>query len=406
MIRTEVAVCGAGASGMAAAAAAARAGDRVTLLEKADRPGKKLLATGNGRCNLMNLNPPVYFGDAGFAAEVLGEDPVSELEAFWKTVGLYLRYDAEGRGYPCTMAAATVLDVLTAELKRLSAEIRTGTEVRNLRKSGNGYLLETADGETVSADRVILACGGAAQSRLGGNQSAWPWLERFGHRMIPAEPALVPLTTDARSVSGLAGIRVKCAVRLEKDGRTLREESGELLFTEKGISGICVMQLARFLPPEGGAVCRLDLIPGLFGSREELIRELALRKERDPDGAPPELLRGLCAGKLGYAVCKQAGLPLRGERIRDLSRERLERIADALRAYTVRVTGKEGFERAQVMAGGADCRLFDPLTMESRITPGLHVCGELLNVDGDCGGFNLMFAFLSGIRAGQNGRPA
>ena len=403
-MRADVGIIGGGASGMAAAIAAARHGEQVLLLERYDQVGKKLLATGNGRCNLMNRHEAFYGGDGDFARQVMGTDPVRELEDFWESLGLFLRYDGEGRGYPCTFMASTVTEVLKAEMKRLKAEIRTGVKVTGFQKQADCFRIEAETGEAFRVKRLILATGGAAQPKLGGNRSARPWLETLGHPMAEARPALVPLKTEARSVSGLSGIRVKCAVTLERDGRTLHGESGELLFTDEGVSGICVMQCSRFLPPDGQATLTVNLAPDLFPDREALFTELRRRRDRDPEGEPTELLRGLTVPRVAYAVCRQAGLRLRGEKNSSLDDGAVGRIADTLRGYRLKVTGTEGFERAQVMAGGARCEAFDPRTMESGRCPGLHAAGELLNVDGDCGGYNLMFAFLSGLRAGENGR--
>ena len=403
-MQADVGIIGGGASGIAAAIAAGRCGERVVLLESMEQIGKKLLATGNGRCNLMNSGKPVYYGDPEFAARVMGPDPAAELTAFWLSLGLYLRYDREARGYPYTGMAATVLEVLKAEIRRLPVEIRTQTPVTKLRKSEEGYLIRCDTGESIPVKRVIIATGGAAQPKLGGNQNAWPWLQALGHSMIPARPSLVSLKTDSRSISGLAGLRVRGQVRLEADDRILHTETGEVLFTEHGVSGICVMQCSRFYPDAGSANLRINLTDGLFSSPKGLETELKRRRNQLSDEEPTDLLRGLCASKLGYAVCKQAGIALRGEKNRNLTDAQIGQLAECLTGYTLRIIGTDGFEKAQVMAGGAACGEFNPRNMESLKCSGLHATGELLNVDGDCGGFNLMFAFLSGIRAGENRR--
>ena len=403
MKSAETVIIGAGASGLAAAVSAARAGERILVLEKMNQPGKKLLATGNGRCNLMNRNTPVYYGDPGFAGKVLGKDPVGELTAFWKSLGLWIRYDAEGRGYPCTGMASTVMECLKGEIRRLDVPVLTGSPVRDVSPGKDGFRIRLQEGEPLETRRVILATGGAAQPRLGGNEDAWPWLRRIGHTMVSPTPALTPLRTDRRSVSGLAGLRVKCELTVLTDGKPVHREKGELLFSDSGVSGICVMQCARFVLP-GRSEARINLVSGLFDSSDELIRELFSRRERLAGEEPEALLRGLCAPKMAYAVCRQAGFPLRGELIGEITEGQIAALAGTLREYRVLIEGPEGFDRSQVMAGGLACGEVDPSNMESRICPGLHVTGELLNVDGDCGGYNLMFAFLSGIRAGANRR--
>lgn len=400
---TALAVIGGGASGLNAAIAAARCGERVILLERYPQLGKKLLATGNGRCNLLNRNHACYKGDLAFAEAVLGANPVETLEAWWHSLGLCLRYDPEGRGYPRTLMAQTVLEVLKAEIQRLDIPVYTGVRIRDVRREGDGFLLEAEDGKTFRAGRVILSTGGAAQPKLGGNRDAWPWLERMGHPMKSAEPSLSPLEALPKAVSGLAGLRIRGDILLETEGRRMQEEKGELLFTEDGISGICVMQCSRNAVPGKSAVL-LNTVSDLFQTPEELFQELRRRGALAPEEEPTALLRGMIPSKMAYAVCKQAGLPLRGEKNRDLQPDELRRIAATAMAYRIPVTGKKGFDRAQVMAGGADCRFLDPENLESRIQPGLHLTGELTNVDGGCGGFNLMYAVLSGLRAGWNRR--
>ncbi|MBQ9211834.1 MAG: aminoacetone oxidase family FAD-binding enzyme [Clostridia bacterium] len=398
----DVIVIGGGASGMVAAIAAARCGDRVLMLEKAPALGKKLLATGNGRCNLMNRNPGRYYGEKDFAAQVMGADPVSTLTAFWRSLGLLIVYDGEGRGYPCTYLASTVADCLKAELRRQGVQAMTGQCVTELQPHSGAFRARTSEGTVYSAPRVILATGGAAQPKLGGNQDAWPWLARLGHTLVAGRPSLTPLRTDRRSISGLAGLRVKGEVTLFRQGEALEKERGEILFTETGISGICVMQLSRFAQP--GDEISIRLLGGLFEEESQLREELIRR--RDVYGAePPEnLWRGMLAPKLGYAVCKQAGLALRGEACRDLDEQQLNRLAKAAMGYRVQVEALEGFDRAQVMAGGVRGQELDGRTMVSRLWPGLHIAGELTNVDGECGGYNLMYAAMSGLKAGWNGR--
>lgn len=403
MRKENLLIIGGGVSGMTAAVAAARFGEKPVILEQLDQPGKKLLATGNGRCNLMNLNPPVYYGEPDFALRVLGADYLSELTDFWNSMGLYLRYDPEGRGYPCTFQAATVRDALTAELRRLDVPVLTGRTVRRVRADHPGFTVESENGECFSAQRLILAAGGAAQPKLGGSGDGVSWLRELGHNVVPLQPALTPLRTEPRSVSGLSGIRVRCALRVCTDGKNVHREAGELLFTDGGISGICVMQCSRFAVP-GRSECIVDFVPDLFPDGKDLTEALRARRARFAPETPTALLQGICVPRLAYAVCKQAGIPLRGERTDSLSDDQLDRIASVLRGYRLPITGVEDFDRAQVSAGGLDCAEVSPENLESQIHPGLHITGELLNVDGDCGGYNLMFACASGLRAGMNGR--
>ena len=398
----DFAVVGGGASGMAAAVAASDFSDSVLILEKNASLGKKIAASGNGRCNLMNLHPPVYYGDADFAEQVLRLFTKEDLVRFWNDLGLYLAEEAGGRMYPCTYQSSSVLDALKIRLKANHADIRTGTEVLEIRKEHQLFYLKTAQTTFVSR-RVLIAAGGAASPKLGGSPSGTQLLESFGHHLVPAGPALCPLLTDAKSISGLAGIRIRCGVSLYGPDQTLlHRERGELLFTAAGISGICVMQCARFA--EEGCTVRLDLAGQLFPERKDLLGRLKKRKMRISAFPADTLLHGLLVPKLAYAVMKQAGIEMKNRTAGDLSNQELERIIDRLYGYTIRIQGRTGLEEAQVTAGGAACSEFSPETMESGLVEGLHASGEVLNVDGDCGGYNLMFAFASGILAGLNGR--
>lgn len=228
-------------------------------------------------------------------------------------------------------------------------------------------------------------------------------LRKSGHSVTAPFPALTPLNTDGKSISGLSGLRVPADLRLTRDAVCLHREKGEVLFTDYGISGICVMQCARFVtdPPY---LLHLDLSVGTGLNPQAFQREIRERRQRFAMMVPDMLLKGMLPSKLSYAVCKQAGIPLRGERIQHLSDQQIESVAQRATDYRLTVTGTRGFDQAQVMAGGADCGQFRPSSLESRLVPGFHVTGESLNVDGDCGGFNLMFAFASGILAGLNNR--
>lgn len=403
MERADVVVVGGGTSGLVSAICSARAGDRVILLEKMNEPGKKILASGNGRCNLLNAGSLRYYGDPGFAEKVMGRACLEELLSFWRELGLVFRFDSEGRGYPCTYMSSTVLEVLKAELKRTGVVIRVQERVTSIDRHGQGFDVHTEAGDEFLSDRLILAAGGAAQPKLGGGTDFWAFLRNSGHRLIGPKPSLTPLIAEPRSVSGLSGIRAKCAVRILTDGIEKHAEQGEVLFTDRGISGICTMQCSRFAVP-GRSECLLNLVFDLFDSADSLRKELFRRRERIASEPPPTLLRGICAPRLAYAVCKQAGLALRGEKASELTEDQISGIANCLLEYRIPVTGLEGFDRAQVMAGGVDCADIHASNLESRLLPGLHITGELLNVDGDCGGFNLMFASVCGLRAGLNGR--
>ena len=400
----EVLVIGGGAAGMAAAVAAGLCGDRVTVLERMDRVGKKLLATGNGRCNLMNTGPLRYPGGAGLAQAVLGRCGAEEQAAFWRFLGLSLREEDGGRVYPASGQASTVLDTLRLAMASADVEIVTGTVVTDIRQEGHGFAVSTSE-RLWRAQRVIAAGGGCAQPKLGSDGSAWGLLTAMGHRLMEPRPCLTQIVTDPAPIRGLSGIRVRCRVSVTDGDRALHEESGELLFADYGVSGVCVMQCARYAAP--GTVLSIDLTGGMgLDSGEDAARELARRRAMYAPLPLDQLLTGLCVPRLASCLCQAAGIRWKDRLIGSLTDREIARLARTMKAFRLSVRGVKGFESAQVTAGGIDVGGVSPETLESLRQPGLHICGEMLDVDGDCGGFNLMFAFGSGLLAGLNGRKA
>ena len=399
----DVLIVGGGAAGMAAAVAAGMRGERALVLERMDRVGKKLLATGNGRCNLMNTGPLRYPGGEALARAVLDRCGPQEQAAFWRHWGLPLREEEDGRVYPASGQASSVLDTLRLAMDATGAEIVTGIAVDGIRHDGKRFTV-TSGGQAWQAPRIIVAGGGCAQTKLGSDGSAWGLLTPFGHRLLKPRPALTQIVTDPAPIRGLAGIRARCRVTVLRGEKALHAESGELLFADYGVSGVCVMQCARWAEP--GCSLAIDFTPVMgFDSPAALAGELRRRQALFAAYPAEQLLTGLCVPRLASCLMKAAGIR-RETPIMRLTSSDLDRLARVMTCFRLDVRGVKGFESAQVTAGGLDISGFDPLTLESRHQPGLHACGEMLDVDGDCGGYNLMFAFGSGLLAGLNGDAA
>ena len=402
--KAQVIIIGGGASGLAAACVLARAQVPFLLLEKEHKLGRKLLATGNGRCNLMNLGPPVYFGDNRFASQVLAACGAPEVGEFFTGLGLAFFEEELGRVYPNTRQAATVLDCLTAGfLDNPGAQVKTGVQVTAIRRLDAGFEVTTASGERHQAPRVILAAGGPAAPKLGGSGLLAEELTRLGHRLLPFFPALCALTTETRPIRGLNGLRVPAYVTLLHDGLPVSTAAGEMLFANYGISGLCAMQLAR--DAETGLAAgkkvevSLDFSP-LLGLATPLMRRLDLSelKENNHQAAAEQQLHQRLQA-LGRERLYTGLLPrAMAEKLQNLP---IREAAQWLTGLRLDVTGTQGLDNAQVAAGGIDCRDISPLTLESKRAPGLYICGEILNVDGDTGGFNLLFAWATGILAGR-----
>lgn len=398
---SEVVIIGGGAAGMAAAIAAGEAGDRVVLLERMDRVGKKLLATGNGRCNLMNTGEARYPGGEALARAVLDRCGAEAQRVFWAAHGLVLREEDGGRVYPASGAATTVLDVLRLSMEAAGVQVETGVTVTGVKRKHGRWTVQTDRGG-IPCDRVIVAGGGCAQSKLGSDGSCWPILETLGHTVSKPRPTLTQIETDTAPIRGLSGIRVRGAVSVAHGGETVHREQGEILFADYGVSGVCVMQCARFAVP--GDTLLLDVLHGLGMDARGMAEELVRRSFAWGSMPMEQLLTGLVVPRLASALGLEAGVRFRDRAIGTLSAKEAAELARTMAAFPLTVRGVRGFDSAQVAAGGAACDEFDPQTMQSRLAPGIYAAGEVLDVDGDCGGFNLMFAFGSGILAGLAGR--
>ena len=317
----------------------------------------------------------------------------------FRQLGLFVSEESEGRMYPVSFHSSSVLSALSNALRLSNVTLNLSTHVSAIEKDNDLFLVSADTGAVFSSRCVILTCGGSAQPKLGGAEDGYTLLQHLGHRIIPPAPALVPLLTDRKSISGLSGLRIRCTVSVINRQQILHSETGEVLFTEYGVSGICVMQCSRFAGSD--TFLEMNFLPDSLADPSVFLPELKRRRTLFSVLPSSALLDGLFHSRIAYAILKQSGIPLRGESCADLSDADLERICLHSLHYRLEILGNRGFDYAQVTSGGADCSEFDPLTMESRIVSGLYAAGEVLNVDGDCGGFNLMFAFASGCLAGQ-----
>ncbi|MBQ9686496.1 MAG: aminoacetone oxidase family FAD-binding enzyme [Oscillospiraceae bacterium] len=399
-----VVIIGGGASGMAAALTAAETpGRRVVLLERQQRVGRKLLATGNGRCNLTNTGaaPENYHGEnPDFVLPALRAFPPSAAIAWFRGLGLVTVEEYGGRVYPLSNAANSVVDVLRFQLEQSGVEVKTACPVRELLRAGTGYTVVT-DGERLCADKVIVACGGAAGAKLGGVMDGYALLKPLGHKRTALYPALVQLVTAPEYPRALKGVRADCALRLLLGGELLAESAGELQFTETGVSGPAAFDVSRAASLGGkGLTLSADFLRGYDAAA--VLDMLKTRRESLPALPAAELLTGIVHNRLGKMLVKYAGLDAAAP-VGDLTDGALAAVAAACKDFRLAVQGTEGFDSAQVTVGGIKTGGFNPETLESWFMPGLFVCGELLDVDGDCGGFNLQWAWASGRLAGRLG---
>ena len=402
-----MAVVGGGGSGMMAAISAARCGAEVRLLERKDRVGKKLLATGNGRCNLSNADGSLsrfHGGDPAFIAAVLSGFSVASAVDFFEGLGISCRVEGEGRIYPRSGQASSVLDVLRWELERLKVDVRTGYEVRRIVPGGGGLALHLASGGKLESERAILAAGGMAGPQFGSDGAGLRLASALGHRLVEPVAALVPLRLHADFLRKLKGVKFDGRAEVRCGDEVLRAEEGELLFTDSGISGPPILQLSRAasqaLKANKEPCIVLDLFPG--SSLEELDSALEIRFRRQGHKSVADGLVGLLNKRLIPVLLTGAGIDYHALPCADIAAAARNALARLLKGWSLEVSGTMPWPEAQVTAGGVALDDVNPDTLESRLVPGLFFCGEILDVDGDCGGFNLQWAWSSGWLAGRS----
>ena len=400
----KVLILGGGASGLMAALSAAQdKQNTVTVLERQSRVGRKLLATGNGRCNLTNLDlsPEHYHGqDAIFARAALSQfDGKATLEFFY-ALGLLTTAEPSGRVYPLSDQANSVLDVLRFAAAQAGGQLVCGFDAQSGEKKDRGYQAAGADGSTYFGDKLIVACGGCAGKALGGTMSGYELLAQLGHSRTALHPSLTQIRTDPAPIRGLKGVRADCRMRLRADGRTMQEDAGEVQFTETGVSGPVAFALSRAAGQAQASELLLDFLRDYPAPQVRTL--LQARREAFPALAGEELLSGMLHPRLGRTLCHACGLGT--QPLASVSDAALDALVNAIKYFSLPVTGGSGFESAQVTAGGVRTAEFRADTLESRLAPGVFACGEVLDIDGDCGGYNLQWAWSSGYVAGKLGK--
>ena len=402
---TKIAVIGGGASGLACAIEIMRTVKnkddvKVTILERLPRVGKKILVTGNGRCNLTNVNASVknYRGDADFTEYALNQYPPQSNIAFFNSLGLYTRTEDEGRVYPLSNQASSVLDALRFECARLGVETVCDYRAVHLKTVYTGVTTKIIVNNRDRFDYVVVACGGMACKAHGTDGDAYDLLKMFGHKIISPAPALVSLNCDDFT-KALKGVRSICKMNLIIDGEKALENYGEVQFTDYGLSGIPIMQLSRFVSvsPSNNIYIELDTTPDFTA---EEIREYLYSRRNIDKGLCENMLSGIMNKQLCIVLMKECDIQVNG-RINELTDSEIEKLADIIKCWKIKIKNSRSFDYAQVTAGGADCSQFNAETMESSLVPNVFCCGEALNIDGDCGGYNLQWAWSSGRLAGN-----
>ncbi len=388
---SDIAVIGGGASGITASIFASRMGASVTIFEKNSRIGKKLLLTGNSRCNLTNINTCFerYHGDdPDFCKPALESFDHNAAIDFFEDIGLLTKVEEGGKVFPYCDRASAVLDILRIECEKLGVDIKCDFDVKEIIKRKNCFEIISWGGQHEFAQKVIFSVGGMASPDLGGGSAGYDILKKLGHKSTPLRPSIVQLKTDTDAIKGLKGIKCQAKATLGDISYT-----GELLFCDYGVSGPPIFSLSSYYSG-GESTLYLDLFPDI----DEKKLFMLLKNKVDNNFEVDNLFIGLAHKNLGSAILKQAGI-FTGE---SLTSEKLSKIAKTSKKFRLLVYSTQSWNNAQVTKGGIVTKEIDKYTMESLKCPGLYITGEILDIDGDCGGYNLQWAWSSGYLAGTN----
>lgn len=394
----DLIICGGSASGLAAAINSKRLHPEysVAVLEKLPRVGKKILSTGNGRCNLTNLNASEHnYRHKSFTEYAFSKYSPKGVIDFFSSLGLLTYSDKEGRVYPRSNTATAVLDALRYGAEKEGVELVTECALENAEKKGEKFVV---NGKYECA-YLIIATGGKSSPVQGSDGSGYPIAKKFGHKVTSLFPALVPLSTKPEAVRSLKGIRAT-NVRLVLDDKTT---CGEILFTDSGISGIAAMELAstaeRILYDGEKAELIIDFVPEMNENELKTYIENSFKIKKNQ---PMEnLLCGILPKALGVFILKEIGFYQGEGTIDKYSENIISLIAEKIKSYNIQITGTKGFRDSQVTSGGVRTDEINEKTMMSKLCKNLYFAGEITDVDGDCGGFNLQWAFASGLLAGE-----
>jgi hypothetical protein len=392
----KVAIIGGGAAGLAAAIAAAENGNNVTVFERNDRVGRKILATGNGRCNMTNVNAQMsnYHGqNPKFVMGAMSRFWVDETLDFFNNLGIWHKVEDEGKVYPYSDQASAVLDVLRMKIEELGVDVKTKSEVQAVSKKKNGFEIKLYGGEKFAFDAVIVAAGGKAAPDLGSNGSGYEILKGFGHKITDLRPSLVQIKTEPDVVKKLKGIKIQGEVNL--DGI---KEKGEILFTDYGLSGPPIFSVSSRLSEQ--KTIELDIMPEY--SENELYMMLLERMYRMPKVTLENFFVGVLNKRVGQALLKYLKIEPLSRYAVTLKDADVKKIAHTMKSWSFKIVGTMSWNNAQVTKGGAVTSEFNPNTMESKLVKNLYAVGEVLDIDGDCGGYNLQWAWSSGILAGRS----
>lgn len=404
----EIGVIGGGASGMVASIIAARNGAKVVIYERMNRLGKKILATGNGRCNMTNINLKadnlrcIHGKNKEFASNILKRFTVEDTINFFEVLGIAHKVEDGGKVFPMSNQAGSVLDVLRYEIEKLGVQVIYDVEIEEIIQFKNKFVLKDIEGSKYESDKVIIATGGKSSPNLGSNGSGYELTRKLGHKIIKPFPALVQLNLESSFLKAIKGVKFDGQASIIVNNKTLRTEEGEILFTNYGISGPPILQLSRKaiknLENKQKPIMKVDMFPKY--TYQELLDLISLRLSYQYDRPLDFSFIGLINKKLIPIILKEANIQNPKKLCYETSNKEIEKIARLLKNWQFKIVGCQSWKHSQVTAGGVDSSQVNSETLESKLIPGIYIAGELLDIDGDCGGFNLQWAWSSGYLAG------
>lgn len=404
MKKSELIVIGGGASGMMAAITAAERGVKTLLIEGEERLGKKIKQSGNGRCNFTNLDisPECYHGsDPGFSSFALSHFKNTDTIGFFRKLGVLTRTENE-RVYPLSNSSSSILDALRYALNERGVEIVAPERIQAAEKSGKHFILQGASGESYMSEYLIVATGGLAGLKSGA-ESSYEILESFGHKRTKLYPSICKIAVDSRLPRALKGVKAEAELKLLREEKVLARKEGELLFWESGISGPVSFDISRAVSEYGlsNLTVSIDFFVGF--SHDELFKFFKKRIAYMPGLDAGELFTGSLQNRLGRMLIREKGIHS-SKKLSEISDAELKEIIACAKDFRADILRLDSLSNAQVTAGGMETADFNSETMESKLIKNLFACGEVLDIDGDCGGYNLQWAWSSGRLAGKLGK--
>lgn len=405
--KRNVIIIGGGASGMLAAISAKRLGANVTIVERNPRIGKKILATGNGRCNFTNINTDInYYNGKNpkFVYSALSQFDVYTTISFFERLGIAHKIEDLGKVFPMSDQASSVLDVLIYELNTIGVNVVCNAQVKNVVNQNDKFKVKLNDGSTLTGDRVIIATGGNAMPSTGSDGNGFDLAKKLGHNIIDTFPGLVQLKLEGPFFNQIQGVKFVGTAEILHNKKSVAKDRGDILFTNYGISGPPILQISRkageLLQKGHTPLLKVTIMDDM--TKDELKNLLAVRFANAPQKTAEFSLVGLINKRLIPVLLKEAGIKDIKCPVANLSDREKNQILDILIDWRFPIKGTLSWQNSQVTAGGVDTREIDPSTMESKLVKGLYFAGEIIDIDGLCGGFNLQWAWSSGFVAGQN----